>query len=74
LDVADEEDNGAALMPWHGLSRAAALVFLGLLCSLAETHSFFQLNVAGLKVKSALAAAVFRKSMAVKQPRGIHKL
>jgi len=71
LDVSDEEEGGdQVLMPWHGLGRAAALVALGLLCSMAETHSFFQLNVAGLKVKSAVAAAVFRKAMTVKQPRG----
>jgi len=70
LDVSDEEEGAHPALPWHGLAKAGALVALGLLCSLAETHSFFQLNVAGLKAKSAVAAAVFRKAMAVKQPRG----
>jgi hypothetical protein len=58
------------LLPLHGLCYAFALVSLGFLGSLAETHSFFQLNLAGMKAKTALTSAIFRKALNMKQPRG----
>ena len=69
IDRSDEED-GRKGVPVHGLAYAAALVAIGFVGSLAETHSFFQLNVAGFKAKSALSAAIFKKALALKQPRG----
>ena len=67
--VAAEEDDAGPL-PVHGLLYAAALVGLGFLGSLAETHSFFQLNLAGMKAKTALTSAIFRKALNMKHPRG----
>ena len=66
--AAEEDDAGP--LPVHGLLYAAALVGLGFLGSLAETHSFFQLNLAGMKAKTALTSAIFRKSLNMKHPRG----
>ena len=69
MDVAAVEDD-AGVLPFHGILYAAALVGLGFLGSLAETHSFFQLNLAGMKAKTALTSAIFRKSLNMKHPRG----
>ena len=66
----EEEDDAGAVFPLHGLLYAAALVGLGFLGSLAETHSFFQLNLAGMKAKTALTSAIFRKALNMKHPRG----
>ena len=68
--AAAEEDDAGRALPLHGLLYAAALVGLGFLGSLAETHSFFQLNLAGMKAKTALTSAIFRKSLNMKHPRG----
>ena len=69
MELAAAEDD-AGVLPLHGILYAAALVGLGFLGSLAETHSFFQLNLAGMKAKTALTSAIFRKALNMKHPRG----
>eukprot|EP00095_Tigriopus_kingsejongensis_P005978 maker-scaffold48_size466083-snap-gene-2.9 protein:Tk05978 transcript:maker-scaffold48_size466083-snap-gene-2.9-mRNA-1 annotation:"hypothetical protein TRIADDRAFT_50060" len=66
IDVADDEDQG---FPIHGILYALLLVGIGFLGSLSETHAFFQLNMAGIKTKSALASAVIRKSLSIRSPK-----
>ncbi|TRY67445.1 hypothetical protein TCAL_02747 [Tigriopus californicus] len=66
IDVADLEDQG---FPFHGIFYALILVVVSFLGSLCETHAFFQLNMAGMNTKTALAAAVFRKSLRLKSPK-----
>ncbi len=70
VDRSDEEDDASSLLPVHGLTYALALVTISFVGSLAETHAFFQLNLAGMKTKTAMIAAIFRKALGVKQPKG----
>ena len=70
VDEADELEDGMGGLPWNGLGYGLSLIGLGFLGSMCETHSFFQLNMAGLKTKSALIAAIFRKTLTIPQAKG----
>ena len=72
IDVSDLSKGDPDLrgFPTHGVLYAFLVVSIGFVGSLSETHSFFQLNMMGLKAKTALTSAIFRKCLKLKQPRG----
>ena len=55
---------------WHGFEYCLLLVVVGLFGALCETHTYFQLNNAGIKMKTALISAIYRKSLKMLQPNG----
>ena len=55
---------------WYGLRCILLLVSLGLFSSMCETHTYYQLNLGGIKMKTALISAVYRKSLKMLQPNG----
>lgn len=55
---------------WAGVEYCLVLVAVGVLGSICETHTYFQLNNAGIKMKTALISAIFRKSLKMLQPNG----
>ena len=58
---------------WDGVEYCVLLVAVGLLGAICETHTYFQLNNAGIKMKTALISALYRKSLKLLQPSGIFK-
>jgi ATP-binding cassette subfamily C (CFTR/MRP) protein 1 len=55
---------------WHGFEYCILLVSVGFLGALCETHTYFQLNNAGIKMKTAIISAIYRKSLKMIQPNG----
>ena len=55
---------------WYGLRCILLLVSLGFFSSMCETHTYYQLNLGGIKMKTALISAVYRKSLKMLQPNG----
>ena len=55
---------------WDGVEYCFLLVAVGFLGSICETHTYFQLNNGGIKMKSALISAIYRKSLKMLQPNG----
>ena len=55
---------------WDGVEYCVLLVAVGLLGAICETHTYFQLNNAGIKMKTALISALYRKSLKMIQPSG----
>ena len=58
---------------WDGVEYCVLLVAVGLLGAICETHTYFQLNNAGIKMKTALISALYRKSLKMIQPSGKNK-
>ena len=57
---------------WDGVEYCVLLVAVGLLGAICETHTYFQLNNAGIKMKTALISALYRKSLKLLQPSGMY--
>ena len=57
---------------WDGVEYCILLVAVGLLGAICETHTYFQLNNAGIKMKTALISALYRKSLKLLQPSGMY--
>ena len=55
---------------WYGIRCCLLLVSLGFFSSMCETHTYYQLNSGGIKMKTALISAVYRKSLKMLQPNG----
>ena len=55
---------------WYGIRCCLLLVSLGFFSSMCETHTYYQLNLGGIKMKTALISAVYRKSLKMLQPNG----
>ena len=53
-----------------GVEYCAMLVVVGFLGAICETHTYFQLNNAGIKMKTALISAIYRKSLKMLKPTG----
>ncbi len=58
---------------YQGIQLCLSLVLAGFIGSLCETHSYFQLNKAGILMKTALISAVYKKSLKIIQPNGEFK-
>ena len=59
---------------WHGFEYCILLVAVGFFGALCETHTYYQLNNAGIKMKTALISAIYRKSLKTIQPHGKTKM
>ena len=59
---------------WHGFEYCILLVAVGFFGALCETHTYYQLNNAGIKMKTALISAIYRKSLKMIQPHGKTKM
>ena len=57
---------------WAGIEYCVILVVAGFLGAICETHTYFQLNNAGIKMKTALISAIYRKSLKMLQPNGMY--
>ena len=57
---------------WAGIKYCVILVVAGFLGAICETHTYFQLNNAGIKMKTALISAIYRKSLKMLQPNGMY--
>ncbi len=55
---------------WEGFEYCILLVFVGFMGALCETQTYFQLNSAGIKMKTAIISAVYRKSLKMLAPNG----
>lgn len=74
----EESTNGGSLEEaenlhhdhWYGIKCCLLLVSLGFFSSMCETHTYYQLNSGGIKMKTALISAVYRKSLKMLQPNG----
>lgn len=65
-----EGDDNLHHTHWYGIRCCLLLVSLGFFSSMCETHTYFQLNSGGIKMKTALISAVYRKSLKMLQPNG----
>ena len=55
---------------WAGIEYCVMLVVVGFIGAICETHTYFHLNNAGIKMKTALISAIYRKSLKMLQPNG----
>ena len=55
---------------WAGIEYCVILVLAGFIGAICETHTYFHLNNAGIKMKTALISAVYRKSLKMLQTNG----
>ena len=70
-DAIEEEDiENPHHTHWYGIRCCLLLVSLGFFSSMCETHTYYQLNLGGIKMKTALISAVYRKSLKMLQPNG----
>ena len=75
-DKSDKGEDGSGFLMtehhsnWYGVRCCVWLVLLGFLSSVCETHAYYQLNSGGVKMKSAVIAAVYKKSLRIVEPNG----